>query len=217
MAVLYGSPNHIFGIHEQQALLRFHQHLHGLRGSLPRGAEVLDELFEAIGGGNLRFHGFARARNSFGNARLVERLQNVIDGVYVESLDGVVIEGRGENDVRDFHFALDEFFQHAEAVESGHLDIEKNEVGRMFLDEVDGVHAVPALADDVDFRKALQQISQFFAGGLLVIHDDGVDLHGQDVSSFRLSVISFWFSVIAGDSNAYAVEILRATKNAPSG
>ena len=52
----------------------------------------------------------------------------------------------------------------------------------MFFDEVDRVYAVAALTDDVDFGKALEQIGQFFAGGLLVVNDDGVDLHGQDVS-----------------------------------
>jgi len=48
----------------------------------------------------------------------------------------------------------------------------------VFLDEVDGFDAVFALADDVDLRKALEQVIQLVAGGLFVVDNDGADGHG---------------------------------------
>ncbi len=69
------------------------------------------------------FFGFG---DGFGEAGLVDGLQDIIDGVYIEGLDGVVVEGGGENYVGNFQFALDEFLEDAEAVEAGHLDVEED-------------------------------------------------------------------------------------------
>src|SRR5205807_7968483 len=110
VAFLNGSPDQIFGVHKQQALLRFHQNLHRLRGALFRTTQLADELLEPLGGTGLRFNFFARALDGFRNARLVERLQNVIDRIYIKRLHRVMIEGRRKNNVRNFGFALHEFF-----------------------------------------------------------------------------------------------------------
>src|SRR5437016_811333 len=147
-----------------------------------RIAQLADELLEPLGGTGLRLDFLASALDGFRNARLIERLQNIIDGIHVKSLDGVVIECRRKHDMRNLHFAFDEFLQDTKAVQTGHLDVEEYEVGGMLLDEIDGVDPVAALADDVDFGKTLEQVGQFFAGGLFVVDDNGVDLHGQDVS-----------------------------------
>lgn len=64
-----------------------------------------------------------------------------------------MVEGGGEDDVRDFELALNEFLEDAETVEAGHLDIEEDEVGIVFLDEIDGFEAVFALGEEVDFRE----------------------------------------------------------------
>ena len=45
--------------------------------------------------------------DGFGDAGFVEGLEDVVHGVDVEGLHGVLVEGGGENDVRDFEFALD--------------------------------------------------------------------------------------------------------------
>ena len=47
----------------------------------------------------------------------------------------------------------------------------------MFLDEVDCFQAVFALAQEIDFREGFQEKGEFFASGLFVIDDDGVDGH----------------------------------------
>ena len=147
--------NNVFAVDEEQALLRLHQYFHFLRGAFG-GAELTDELFEALGRGSLRIQHFSRALNSFGDARLVERLQHVIDGVHVEGLYRVLIEGRRKDHVRHFHFAFDELFQDAEAIEAGHLHVEKNEIGRVLFDQRYRFHAVFALADQIDFGEGLQ-------------------------------------------------------------
>src|SRR5215469_2495669 len=40
-----------------------------------------------------------------------------------------MVEGSGKDNVGHFEFTLDEFLQDAEAVESGHLNIEEDEIG----------------------------------------------------------------------------------------
>ena len=118
-----------------------------------------------------------RARDGFRETRFVEWLKDVVHGADVESLNRVLIEGRGEDHVRHLHFAFDQFFQHAKTVEAGHFYIEENQVGQMFLYQRNRFHTVFALPDKVDLRKTLQQKGQLVARGFLVIHDDGVDVH----------------------------------------
>ena len=88
-----------------------------------------------------------------------------------------MIEGGGEDDVRDAGFALDEFFEDAETVEAGHLDVEKNEVGGMFFNQTDGFEAVFALRDEINLGKGFEEKSEFVPGGLFVVDDEGVDGH----------------------------------------
>ena len=89
-----------------------------------------------------------------------------------------MVEGSGEDDVGDFEFALDELLEDAEAVEAGHLDVEEDEVGTVFFDEIDGVETVFAVGEEIDFGKGFQEKGEFVAGGLFVVDDDGVDGHG---------------------------------------
>jgi len=89
-----------------------------------------------------------------------------------------VVESGGEDDVRDFELALDEFLEDAEAVEAGHLDVEEDEIGIVLLDEVDGVEAVFALSEEMNFGETFEEEGEFFAGGLFVVNDDGGDGHG---------------------------------------
>jgi len=88
-----------------------------------------------------------------------------------------MVESGGEDDVGNFEFALDEFLQDAETVEAGHLDVQEDQVGRVFLDEVDGFDAIFALADERDFREGFEEEGEFLASGLFVVNDDGVDGH----------------------------------------
>ncbi len=80
---------------------------------------------------------FFGSLQGFGDAGFVEGLEDVINGVYVEGLDGVVVEGGGEDDLRDAQVAFEELFDYAEAVQAGHLDVEEDEVGLVFFDQAD--------------------------------------------------------------------------------
>lgn len=176
-AAFDGSEDEIIGVDEKHALLGADEDLGGLQVGRLGSGKLGDELFEALGGAGLGFDFFFGFLDGFGDAGLVEGFQDVIDGVDVEGLHGVVVEGGGEDDVRHFEFALDEFLEDAEAVEAGHLDIEEDEVGGVFLDEIDGFEAVFALADERDFREGFEKVGELLAGGLLVVDDDGLDGH----------------------------------------
>jgi len=179
-----GGENQIGGIDKEHALLRADEDFGGLRGGGLGSGELRDELFEAFSGIGLGFDFAFDALNGFGDAGLVERLENIVDGIHVESLDGVVVESGGEDNVRNFEVAFNEFLEDAEAVETGHLDVEENEIGIVFLDEIDGVEAVFALGQKIDFRKTLEEEREFIARGLFVIDDDGADRHDSgDASS----------------------------------
>ncbi len=56
-----------------------------------------------------------------------ERLQQVVEGVGVECLDRIAVEGRDENDHR--HAGLRNAAQHLETVDARHLDVEEHQVG----------------------------------------------------------------------------------------
>lgn len=176
-AVLNGSEDEIFGVDQEQALLGFDEQLCWRGGVLATGAELIDELFEAIGGGGLSLEHFSCAGDGFGEARFVERLEDVVDGADFEGLHGVLIEGGGEDHVGNFHFALDELFEDAETIEAGHFYVEENEVGDMFFDESDGFDSIFAFGDQIDFGKALEQESEFFSRGFFVVNDEGIDVH----------------------------------------
>ena len=177
-AALDGGEDEIAGIDEKHALLGADQDFDGLGRSRLGSGELGDELFEALGGTGPGFDFLFDFLDGFGEAGLVEWFQDVIYRVNIERLHRVVVEGGGEDDVGDFEFALDEFLEDAETVEAGHLDIQKDQVGAVFLDEGDGIEAVLALGEKMDFGESFQEKGQFFAGGFFVVDDDGVDGHG---------------------------------------
>jgi len=47
----------------------------------------------------------------------------------------------------------------------------------VLLNEGDGIKAVFALGEEIDFRESLEKEGEFFAGGLFVVDDNGVDGH----------------------------------------
>ena len=68
---------------------------------------------------------------------------------------------------------LDEPVRHLEAVEAGHLDVEKQDVGRQAFDDADGLEAVAGLADDLDAAHLLEHVTQLFPRELFIIDDHG--------------------------------------------
>src|SRR5262249_3312118 len=82
---------------------------------------------------------------------LVERLQDVVDGVQLEGSDRVSIESGDKNQQR--RIVLLELGGHFEAGHSRHLDVEEGYIGCMPEDCLGGTNAVVGLCDD--FKVAL--------------------------------------------------------------
>ena len=101
----------------------------------------------------------------------VEGLEKVINRVYFEGFDGILIEGGGEDNFRKRNLLIEQFFDYAKAVQAGHLDIEENQVRIVLADKVYGFDAVLALRYDINIADAFEQVREFVAGELLVVHD----------------------------------------------
>jgi hypothetical protein len=127
-AAFDGGEDEIFGVDKEHALLRADEDFVGLRGRLGSG-ELGNELLEALGGTDGGIDFAFSTLDGFGDAGFVKGLEDVVDGVDVEGLDGVLVKGSGEDDVRNFEFAFDKLLEDAEAIEAGHLHVEEDEVG----------------------------------------------------------------------------------------
>jgi len=180
-AAFDGGEDEVVGVHQEHALLGLDEDFGGWLGGGLGGSELGDELFEALGGAGVGFDFLFGFLDGFGDAGFVEGLEDVIDGVDVEGLHGVLVEGGGENDVGDFELAFDQLFEDAEAVEAGHLDVEEEKVRGMLFDEIDGFEAVLALGQEINFGEGFQEEGQLFASGLFVVDNDGVDGHGWEI------------------------------------
>jgi hypothetical protein len=95
-----------------------------------------------------------------------------------KGLNRVVLESRCKDDRRHAQLALHELLYHAEAVQSGHLHVQKNEIGIVLLDERQCFNPVLPLCNHFNFRKTAQEKLQLVARGALVVYDYGADSHG---------------------------------------
>jgi len=71
--------------------------------------------------------------------------------------------------VGEANLFVQELLDDCEAVEPGHLHVEKNQQGIQLTDETDGFEAVLALSDNFHFGEAFQQERKLVPGWLLVI------------------------------------------------
>src|SRR5919204_491092 len=79
----------------------------------------------------------------------VDRLQEVVDRVHLERLDRVLIVRGDEDDVRG-RARIEEPPRDLESGQSGHLHVEKDDVGLQPIDRRESLDAVAGLADDFD-------------------------------------------------------------------
>ena len=112
----------------------------------------------------------ARVRQRDVEPLLAERLEQVIDRVHLERLDGVLLEGGDEDDSRGQCRARQ--FQHFKPVQLRHLDVEEHQVGPQFGDRLDRFEAVGAFADNVDVGMKAEVFAQYPARKLFVVDDD---------------------------------------------
>ncbi len=62
-------------------------------------------------------------------------------------------------------------------VEAGHLHVKENQVGVVFLNQVDRFNAVGALGYNVDAAQSFEQVLELIASQLFVIDDEGGKRH----------------------------------------
>jgi hypothetical protein len=106
-AAFDGGEDEVAGVDQEHALLGLDEDFGGRFGGGFGGGELGDEFFEALGGAGVGFDFLFGFLDGFGDAGFVEGLEDVVDGVDVEGLYGVLVEGGGEDNVRDFELALD--------------------------------------------------------------------------------------------------------------
>lgn len=101
------------------------------------------------------------------------RFEQVIDGIEVEGLYGVVIVGRRENHGRRFRHAA-EMASQFDAIHARHADVGKHHIDGLFAQHGQGLHAIRRLADhcarQLD-RQIAQERTQALAGQRLVVDE----------------------------------------------
>ena len=103
----------------------------------------------------------------------VHRLQQVVDRVQLERVDGEPVVGGAEDDPRARGLQPR---RHLETRERRHLDVEEHEIGRQGVDARDRFEAVLRFADDLDLHvSGRQQPAQPVACRRLVVHDQRPD------------------------------------------
>ena len=80
---------------------------------------------------------------------------------------------------------LREYFK---TIEPRHLDIEKQQVGPVFLNRFDGLDAVRALSENLNVGFLGQRQSDALAGERFIIDDNGADLHGISGTAVRSGI-----------------------------
>ncbi len=194
-----GSEANIGLIDEQQAALRLHDELGGrtarlaILGAVQQAQQAID--LDLIGrAGRRATGGDARlgAIHGFGDAGKVKGLEQVVDGVDVKGADGVLVEGRGKDELRQGcgvflrarlcglgAIAIDESLNDSEPVLAGHLHIEKDKIGMVLVDEVDGLNAVGALGNHVHVAHRIEQVFELVAGQLFIVDNERGNGHGN--------------------------------------
>jgi hypothetical protein len=141
------------------------------------GRDILIGSERVRGGAVLPSRDIARPRERLRQALLAERLQDIVHGPDLESLDCVLVVSRDEDD-RDRRV---EKLHDLEAVEPRHLDVQEDGVRRELSGGLDGFQPVARLPDDRDARDSPEHLPQDRAGRRLVVDykdpSDGVCGH----------------------------------------
>jgi hypothetical protein len=106
-----------------------------------------------------------RGRDNGGNhTGAVEGLEQIVDGIHVEGAHCVLVISRREDKLRQVRsfivqpgwlgslgaIAFDDALDDRETILSGHLHVEKDEIGMVFFDEFHRLNPVFSLRDNID-------------------------------------------------------------------
>jgi hypothetical protein len=107
-------------------------------------------------------------------ARVLHRLQQIVDGAGFERLHRVLVESRHDDD--DGHRLTREVAHHLETAHDGHLQVEKDQFRPEFLDLLQRGSAIVRLSDHFHVGKQFESLPEHKPGDRLVIDDKC--LHG---------------------------------------
>ena len=107
---------------------------------------------------------------------MIHGLQQIIDRVHFERLDCVLVVRGHENDVRG-RLRVEQATRHLEPRETGHLHVEKDDVGLQTVDRRERLDPVARLADHFDAAHPAEQIAQLVARQLFIIDEDRAQVH----------------------------------------
>src|SRR5229473_2880432 len=99
----------------------------------------------------------------------VKGLQQVVQGVHLESTQGILIES-GDEYYR-WNLLGCQGFEDTEAIDSRHLNIQKDEIWIPLLDEADGLLGISAFADYFHIALGCQKPADPAASQCFIIHD----------------------------------------------
>src|SRR5258708_33675131 len=121
----------------------------------------------------------ARAFECLQYAGTIKRLEQVVDGVHVEGTHGILIKRRSKNDLRHAIgvVLLEQLLEHGKAVQSRHLNIQKDYVRMMSANQVDRLDAILALGDDLNSSLGVQQVFELFARKPFIVDDQRSHWH----------------------------------------
>ena len=153
----------------------------------PLAPEILEQREESRVD---RFPGLPNVAPSAGESllesRFIERLQQEIQCVDLECLEGMIVMRGDEDDrrclaavrCRGRRVAALERLDDIEAVHVRHLDVEEDEIGILVVDGAERFGSVGALGDDFDVVVLGEQSAHALARELFVVNDCDADLVG---------------------------------------
>src|SRR5262249_16712610 len=115
------------------------------------------------------------AEQGYTKALLGKRFEQIIQGLGVKRLQGVLIIGGDEDSQR--HVLDADGANHLEAVHLRHLNIEEHEVGMAGEDGLDRLVAVATFSSHLKFWKWFQELSYAAASQRFIIRDEHFVLH----------------------------------------
>src|ERR1043165_4828576 len=105
----------------------------------------------------------------------IEWFEEVIESVHLKSFERELIMGGDKDDGR--HGRAFDLIDYVEAAHLGHLHIEKDEVGLLLLDGLDGSGAIVTFAEQFNVRFALEKSANALSSQWFIIDDQGPDFH----------------------------------------
>ena len=83
---------------------------------------------------------------------------------------------RGDEHDRHRRAGGDQTLGHLETREPGHLHIQEDEIGLVFVDSLDGIRPVARLRHDRDAPHLIEQVADLLAGQRLIVDNNGPEI-----------------------------------------